>query len=169
MKIIIMKNIAITSVLVFVLNGTNLFSQNDIKIKPIEMQANIRCAAISTKELTATRKTKTTHLQKHAGIMPYSGSVLSAERKSRAVPNSINVKTFPNPFTTDLSVSINDVSMVISGYEAVLYDLQGRKVFSQELSSKLSNLNLSGIVAGMYVLHIQKNGHTILQEKVVKQ
>ena len=158
-----MKNITLSSVFVLAVCGTNLFSQNEIKTNTVEMLN----ARICTKELSATKKT--TYTQRQTRMKPFLDSELSAERKSTTIPVAIGVKTFPNPFTSDLSVSINDVSMGNSGYEAILYDLQGRKVFSRELFSNLSKLNLTGIDAGMYVLHIQKNGVAILQEKVVKQ
>ncbi len=162
-----MKNITVSSLFVFALS-TTLFAQNESSVTTDKMQYTMLSAAISTKELVATKKTKTFHVEKQANRRPIIDLESAIERKA-GTEALIGVKAFPNPFATDLSVSINDVSTINSIYEAALFDLQGRKVFSQELSSKLSKLNLVGIANGIYVLNVQKNGNTILQEKVIKQ
>ncbi len=56
-----------------------------------------------------------------------------------------------------------------SVYKANLYDMNGKRVFSETLTANQSSLLLSQLSAGMYVLHIEKNGSIIKQEKFIKE
>ena len=90
-------------------------------------------------------------------------------QKKNVATETVSVKVFPNSFANDLQVNIKDLASPETFYEAVLFDLQGRKIFSQELASKNETLNLSSLSSGIYILHVLKNGQEILREKVLKQ
>jgi hypothetical protein len=157
-----MKNILIIPAMTLALCSTGLYAQEKPQPKnlnaPMDMNKDLFPEAKKIKTFTAQRSTVNKHV---ADLEPVN------ERKATAA-KPVVVKAFPNPFTTELSISVNE-NPGDAVYEGVLYDLQGKKVFSQDLGSKNTQLNMQHVNAGIYVLHVLKNGHTILQEKVVKQ
>jgi len=56
-----------------------------------------------------------------------------------------------------------------SVYKANLYDMNGKRVFSETLTANQSSLQLAQFSAGMYFLYIEKNGIIIKQEKFIKE
>ena len=79
------------------------------------------------------------------------------------------IKAFPNPFNTQIDIIITDGAMSRFLYKAILYDLNGKRVFSETLTANQSSLQLTQLSAGMYLLHIEKNGVVVKQEKFVKE
>lgn len=79
------------------------------------------------------------------------------------------IKAFPNPFSTQVDVFITDGHMDKSSYKAELYDVEGRKVHSEQLFLNQTSLQLSHLSKGVYILYIEKNGKNIKQQKLVKE
>jgi hypothetical protein len=163
-----MKKSALIPAFVFALCSTAIFAQTLPHV--IELSASIR-----TKNLQPVKKPLNNFTEREMKRKPLidiekvSGQNAVIARKSLVSKDVVSVKAFPNPFVNDLSITINDAASQETFYEAVLFDLQGRKVFSQELAAKKDKLDLSGIAPGMYILHVQKNGAVILKEKLVKE
>ena len=151
---------AIIPAFVFAICSTVLFAQNPTNSKDLS-------ASIKKDEMPKVNK-RNSFYQKQINKKPLIDKENAVERNSVSSTNNVTVKAFPNPFVNELSINVNEVAGTET-YEAILVDLQGRKVFSQELISKKDKLNLSAIAKGIYILHVQKNGRTILQEKVVKE
>lgn len=95
----------------------------------------------------------------------------SAAQKTQSTATAalMEVKAFPNPFSTQIDIIITDGEMEKSVYKAELYDLSGKKVYGQTLVANQSSLQLSQLSAGAYLLRIEKNGAMIKQEKFIKQ
>jgi len=60
------------------------------------------------------------------------------------------IKTFPNPFTTQIDIIITDGNMSRSVYKASLFDLNGKNVRSEILSANQSFLELSQLSTGVF-------------------
>jgi hypothetical protein len=69
---------------------------------------------------------------------------------------------YPNPTQNVLNVSSSDAVTSIS-----IVDLTG-KIVQQTLGSDIKEIDLSGLVPGVYLVHIQLNGQFITQ-RIVKQ
>jgi uncharacterized repeat protein (TIGR01451 family) len=73
-----------------------------------------------------------------------------------------NLVLYPNPTQNVLNVSSSDAVTSIS-----IVDLTG-KIVQQTLGSDIKEIDLSGLVPGVYLVHIQLNGQFITQ-RIVKQ
>lgn len=133
-------------------------------------QAQMLAKATNTTPKTATRKVNSFYAR--AIDKPtYVVDLENAEAK-RPVPPAktvAEIKAFPNPFTTQIDVFITDGHMAKSEYRASLYDVNGKKVYTELLTSNQHSLYLSHLSTGVYFLYIEKNGVTIKQEKFVKE
>ena len=164
-----MKNTKITAILM-ALSIATLSAQESPKTDLNKVKVDDQSATIIKRNFVAANGPKQYYTGNKAMIKPLVDEERPSLRKSVSTTSSaVVVKTFPNPFTSELIVNINDATTTYAGYEAILLDMQGKKIFSQELVSKINKLNLNNLNAGMYVLHVQKNGIAVLQEKVIKQ
>jgi hypothetical protein len=73
-----------------------------------------------------------------------------------------NLVLYPNPTQNVLNVSSSDAVTSIS-----IVDLTG-KIVQQTLGSDIKEIDLSGLVPGVYLVHIQHNDQFITQ-RIVKQ
>lgn len=73
------------------------------------------------------------------------------------------LKLYPNP-------AINDIVYITTAYNSikdiVVYDVFGEIVLTDKISSK--SLNISRLVAGVYVLRVTENQETLTRKLVVK-
>lgn len=98
--------------------------------------------------------------------------VQNSTAKTTGIDNSsavAEIKAFPNPFTTQIDVIITDGHMAQASYKASLYDVNGKKVHSENLTANQSTLKLEHLSAGVYLLYVEKNGTIMKQEKFIKQ
>jgi hypothetical protein len=99
------------------------------------------------------------------------------------VPSSVNplsagninsFETYPNPFTTQLTIDMNIVNE--SNFEVNITDMTGRtesltrnlKLHNGFYRLKLNSKDISGLHSGVYILTINENGTKVYQEKVFK-
>lgn len=74
------------------------------------------------------------------------------------------VKVYPNPNNGEFSIVIEDHT--VTEFEVNIYDSKGRKISQHKNSSNRSDMDLSGLSAGIYFLLIQYLGKTV-QKKIV--
>ena len=170
-----MKNITLSTALVFAFSCTTLFSQ---VLKPVKSGEPLAVCKAENKNSVQVktappfkRSNVVYHQQRQAPALRQVADVeeRTLTRNSPAKIKSVEMKAFPNPFTSNLSLIITDADLNSSSYEAQLYDLQGKKVFFQKLSSNQTVLMPPDINAGMYFLHVLKKGTVVLKEKMIKQ
>ncbi len=78
--------------------------------------------------------------------------------------NDLNTITvFPNPVREALYISSHET--VIG---AQIYDLLGRQVFTTENANGLTEISLSGINEGLYLLSLQRANGTVQTQKIIK-
>lgn len=155
--------------LAFTVCSATFFAQNQATARPVNLKAKFSADKAENNTTPLVKKTNPLYLQRQLPLKCLNDNEGIVKQKVASPKNTVDVKAFPNPFVSDITVTINDALMSKSNYAAQLYDLQGKKVFSQNLSFNQNTLNITGIAAGMYVLNVQKNGATVLQEKIVKQ
>jgi hypothetical protein len=79
--------------------------------------------------------------------------------------NEINIHCYPNPS----SAIINIVSEKLGkNNQLVLYDMSGKLVLQQKLTPNPSQVNISELKNGIYLLEIQENNQAIYHEKFIK-
>lgn len=158
---------AIIPALVLAVCGTALSAQN---VQDIQANAKLAHITLKTNPALQTRKQSAFYLRKETLKKPLVDSEPAFERRSSSMnPGTVTVKAFPNPFAGDVTVSINDATGSEILYEANVFDLQGRKVYSQNIVSKKEKMNLSSMANGMYILTVTKNGVVFLQEELAKE
>lgn len=89
-------------------------------------------------------------------------------RPSTGIPNipSIDFSVYPNPFTDQIEISVNNPG---GNIQADLYDLCGRKILSQLLdSSRNSSIDASMLGSGMYILALTGMDGKTSAKKVIK-
>ncbi|MGZ3903928.1 MAG: T9SS type A sorting domain-containing protein [Bacteroidia bacterium] len=158
---------AIIPALVFAICGTTLSAQN-----AQDVQANAKPMHASLKSIQSfpTKRQPAFYLRKETIKKPLIDKEPAVEKRSSSLNSAaVTVKAFPNPFAGDVTVAINDATGSELLYEANVFDLQGRKVHSQNIVSKKEKMNLSALTSGIYILTVTKNGAVFLQEKLTKE
>jgi hypothetical protein len=69
---------------------------------------------------------------------------------------------FPNPATSTLTLKTGDVS----GAQITLFDINGQKISEQIAESTETNLNVSSLPAGNYIVEIKTADGTVVSKKV---
>lgn len=80
--------------------------------------------------------------------------------------NTHQVSAFPNPNTGLLTLQVGN------GYEnmtAELYSSIGQKVFSQAITNERTQLDISDLKGGLYIVRVLKNGLPVYQNRIIKQ
>jgi hypothetical protein len=102
-------------------------------------------------------------------LVPFSFSLHIRENNELSTPeNQINqLQLFPNP--AENSVTIKLTNKLIQ--KLVIYDLQGRKVFFQELesSSSLVQVDLTNFHLGLYIVQVESAEGNVSSSKFVKR
>lgn len=73
----------------------------------------------------------------------------------------------PNPAREYVTIFLKDVQ--IGGLQYRLYDVSGHSLALNKISSNTTQVNLSGLSAGMYMLQVIRDGKIIQSFKIVKQ
>ena len=62
-----------------------------------------------------------------------------------------NIKIFPNPVINNLNIEISESEIK----SAEITDVTGRVILSASLSQGINNINVSDLIKGVYILHLQ--------------
>jgi hypothetical protein len=162
-----MKKLTFIPFIAAVLFTTAIFAQNIQNAQTLNVSAKKKFVPITLEQKRVNNHVLNSSAKRNISFRTINDNEIP-ENKNVAT-ETVSVKVFPNSFSNDLQVSIKDIASPETFYEAILFDLQERKIFSQELASKNETLNLASLSGGIYILHVLKNGHEILREKVLKQ
>ena len=160
-----MKSIKL-SLALLLLSGASLFAQVQALAKPVTVVSKIR--------VSEQPKSKKVNPLYSASIQRKTSPAVDTDAEGKTT-KSLNasavaeIKAFPNPFSTQIDVIITDGNMSRSVYKANLYDINGRLVHSEVLTANQSSMPLVHLSKGMYLLHIERNGSVVKQEKFIKE
>lgn len=90
-------------------------------------------------------------------------SIVSVSQKSKG-----GISIAPNPTSDKVVVNLNQNVLANSTVTAVLYDLAGKKVLTQNAAVGTFELDLSNVPKGTYILTVQ-SGDVIYNEKIIRQ
>lgn len=145
-------------------------SQAKIPVNPIgkvSLLSTGKVSLASTKEIRRVHRLHETKME--ARTLPHRDTETNSAKLSGSAAAVVEIKAFPNPFSSQIDIIITDGAMARSAYKASLYDINGRRVHGEALVANQSSLQLAHLDAGIYFLQIEKNGSLLKQEKFVKQ
>ncbi|MDR1345891.1 MAG: S8 family peptidase [Bacteroidales bacterium] len=93
--------------------------------------------------------------------LQYSNSNLKPQSTNAAD----NVFLFPNPTSGSIELSSGENEMT----HIAIYDLVGRPIFSKEINSTHTKLDIANLEKGVYLIRIYLNNNHIINKKVIKQ
>ncbi len=80
--------------------------------------------------------------------------------------NSIGI--YPNPFSSFLTIEINDISR-INNTNVILYDILGREIVKAQIVKQTTTLETSQLVKGLYLYKVMSNNTLIQSGKIIAQ
>ncbi len=95
------------------------------------------------------------------------GAIVPKSASANVASSSIELGIYPNPTNGEILVSIPQNDAVTS-HTVVLFDMNGRMLSSQEVSTNEVRMDLSEYANGVYFVKIN-SGETVITEKVVKK
>ena len=100
-----------------------------------------------------------------AAVESYSDTVnFSTLSINDHVKPNLDVTLYPNPFNEILNIDVSSNSKI------VIIDLQGKNIVEKEIDKGISQLDLSSIRAGVYILKIEdRSNNTITYKKIVRK
>lgn len=95
----------------------------------------------------------------------YIGTINYPASLSLDLPNSkLDIKLYPNP-TSDFII----VSGLLNGDMIKLLDMTGKEMYSSISNEKQNIIDTQNIKAGIYLLHVEKNGKSITKKLVISK
>lgn len=117
--------------------------------------------------LTTTGALTTTAINAVATMIPSNCAPVSVPSLDAANTNEA-VTIYPNPFSTSITIMINDAAQ-INSYEMRIYNVLGAEVMNTTLTKQLTTLETSNLPSGIYFYKITGNNKTIQSGKLVSQ
>ena len=78
-----------------------------------------------------------------------------------------NVVTYPNPATDNVTIFFENMETT-SAPEYQLFDLFGRNLMNGKIMEEETNLNISSLAKGIYLLKVMDGNHIVGTAKIVK-
>jgi len=94
-----------------------------------------------------------------------SNQLKSANVGNPSITPALTLTVFPNPTERDINLKLDEV---FGNETYTIYNMQGAVVSSEIIGSNISQVDVSGLPAGIYVVKV-KNGEQILQQKFIKR
>ncbi len=157
--------------LLFLCVGLSLSAQTTLYVQPIEGEQQA---------FSLTEKPKITFGEGSMSIASASGTQnfeldkvqnLSFTRQGGSAiqaltdPNA-SILLFPNPVKEEMTLNILDPA---KGLRYSIYDLNGRKIQTETISSSKTQIRVGAFRTGVYLLNVEENGAIVQSFKVVKE
>ena len=92
--------------------------------------------------------------------------VINTTGENKLAVDTWQLAVYPNPAKDMLDISIYDLQFTI--YDLKIYDVLGNEVFKSKISNPKSQINISSLSKGIYILRAE-NEKQIITKKIVKQ
>lgn len=88
---------------------------------------------------------------------------------SNPMGNTIQMNTYPNPSSNQLSIYIPDLLSFTDEFTYALYSIQGEMLTEGNMTQETTKLDLSGHHAGQFFLRIIKGKQAVKTFKIIKR
>ena len=78
------------------------------------------------------------------------------------------IKIYPNPFTTSIDITINNVSQ-INNCEVMIYNILGKQVAHRIITKQITTLETNHLPSGIYFYKVNSDGKTIQSGKLISK
>ena len=85
---------------------------------------------------------------------------------SEIADNNNTFSIYPNPTTDNLTIDLQKTSN-LQNTNIYIYNIQGQLVHQQQITQLKTELNISGLTEGMYVVKVSNNENTMIT-KIIK-
>ncbi|WP_010181660.1 zinc-dependent metalloprotease [Aquimarina agarilytica] len=76
-----------------------------------------------------------------------------------------NIIVYPNPSNGKVTLEI--LTIPLNGYEAVIYNLEGKPLFEYSFLTQIETLDLNSLSPGLYILSVTINGENAIRKIVI--
>ncbi|WP_010522491.1 zinc-dependent metalloprotease [Aquimarina agarivorans] len=77
-----------------------------------------------------------------------------------------NIIVYPNP--SDGNITLEILTIPLDGYEAVLYNLDGKPIFEYSFLTQIESIDLTSLSPGLYILSVFINGEIAVRKIVIQ-
>lgn len=154
------------SIILFCISTSGCFAQSKyVKIATLSSGVgnSIYLQSIGQSSVVAGTKTVSGYILRQGFLQPSSRLAYQSIENNVA----ISLDVFPNPFETHLSLKLSHSNASTSQIE--LYSMDGLRVWSNEIESKLSedlHLNFDRLPTGKYILRLVSSNQVITKELI---
>ena len=157
----------VSTIILFCLSISGCFAQSKyVKISTLSsgIGNSIYLQSIGQSSVVAGTKTVSGYILRQGFLQP------SSRLANQSIENNvaISLDVFPNPFNTHLSLKLSHSSASKSQIE--LYSMDGLRVWSNEIESKLSedlHLNFDRLPIGTYIIRLV-SGNQVITKQLIK-
>ncbi|TVR77020.1 MAG: T9SS C-terminal target domain-containing protein [Chitinophagaceae bacterium] len=126
-------------------------------------EANERFIARLSSDLTTINQNEKKEIPL-SGISTYSSTFYCIVPVEEISVNEFNIQIFPNPASGYTTINLPEE---ITNPSVAVYDLQGRKVLTQDLYQNENVLPLKGLTKGVYIITVKSESQVLKMDKLV--
>ena len=122
-------------------------------------------ASYSVGQVVYTTNTGTNGSVAQGVQQPFEISVVTAIEEAKGI--NLSVSAYPNPATDYLTLEVKDFEL--SNLHFQLYDMQGKLLQSEKITSNQTSIVMSNLVPAIYFVKVTEGNKEVKTFKVIKQ
>ena len=97
-------------------------------------------------------------------VIPNKDTLVKATSLRREI---VSLKVYPNPVHNNVTIAYNSASTNLAK-TVCIYNVQGNKVFTAQLTKGQTNVTITSLVKGIYILQVDEEGGLKTTAKIIK-
>jgi len=159
------KRLELSTVILLVLGLTGLLqAQTSINAIGGDVSGSGGSVSYSVGQVVYTTNTGSTSSITQGVQQPYGISVVTAIEEAKDI--NLLVKTFPNPVTYNLILTVENFEISTLKFE--LYDIQGKLLQSKNITGNQTSINMSNLVPASYFVKVIQGNKEVKTFKIIK-
>lgn len=158
------KKLKLSALLILGLGLTGLQAQEAVTASGGEASGSGGSASYSVGQLTYQTQTGTNGSVAQGVQQPFEISVVTGIEEAKGV--TLSVSAYPNPTTDYLTLEVKDFELSNLSYQ--LYDLNGKLIQNEIITSNLTNIVMSNLVPATYFLKVSEGSKELRTFKIIK-
>ena len=152
------------SICLFILGSSSILAQQATTTTGGEANGSGGTVSYSVGQVAYVTNSSSNYSEAQGVQQPYEISVVTKTVEING--QLIEVLVFPNPSVDQLTLTLEGVSINEISYE--LYDLQGRRIANQPVSSDKTDIDVSYLPQATYFLKVLQGQQTLTHFKILK-